>query len=975
MKFSSILIITYGRSGSTLLQDILNSVDGCLIRGENENAIFHLFQMYKKLVHNKNKRITYSHRSSSPWYGISAIDEEHLLTHMQHLVKDMLLADKISDSTIQCYGFKEIRYIGIDKAELTEYLDFLNKIFPNPAFIFNTCNIDDALKNSWWKKPQQARKKIVKLEQFFDQYTHHHPNCFQICYEDVVANGDKLKALFNFIGANYSAEQIKHILSIPYSDNPTKEATQQLSINDNTKPHFLISDAQKPVTNQSHYMPKQCPQTGMSDKMQPVKSASTHTLDSPNSTQTQPKPKNNTEKDVDKKFLFEYSIWLEKQQAIFVYVPKIACTTWKSLCRFLDGKEDWRNSRGVHNKQNNQLTFLSDILEKEQILKDKNIKKYTFVRNPYSRALSAYKNKIEPFTDIEKGTDFEILSAHQYYFKVYTEIESFIETNLPTETGVNFFGFLSWLHLSKSHRIKDRHWLPQTQITQPNIVDYDFIGYFEQLEQDGGYVLKQLGSDLPFPSKNALRYPRTDANSYLNQYYTSREIELVKQIYLDDFNNFNYDIDNIHNQTCTLHTKANLYGHDADWQYPAITEQHAFNKAKQLLPEVENIAYFGFPWATLIDKKTRTPKNNIELESKLNSFKPSLHQYSKVVTVCQHVSMLRFQDLFHTVGITDIFWAHATKDQFSLPKYPHIRIHPFPLYPVQAISLEKQALEKKYLFSFIGARANQHDLSHTRNLIFGILTNHPKGYIKFHEQWHYEAIVYEKQTKEGDQQAGQQTDYQSPVFQQIMQQSIFALCPSGTGSNSIHLWEAIAMGVIPVVLADTYLPPIEQLLWEQAVIICAETEQAIRALPKQLEKLAQDEIALQRKRQALKKIAEQYGSEVFISDIQTLFNQYTNQSGRQVIMPTMPLQHEQGSPEWLLNFVSKQILELDVKTCQTFLTAFNSYAMLETQKLKQLLKQHPQLCRQIQHCLQYCEADICNKTKQLDKLKNLNLNL
>ncbi len=40
-----LFIVTYGRSGSTLLQGILNSIPGYLIRGENRAALFHLYSL------------------------------------------------------------------------------------------------------------------------------------------------------------------------------------------------------------------------------------------------------------------------------------------------------------------------------------------------------------------------------------------------------------------------------------------------------------------------------------------------------------------------------------------------------------------------------------------------------------------------------------------------------------------------------------------------------------------------------------------------------------------------------------------------------------------------------------------------------------------------------------------------------------------------------------------------------------------
>ena len=53
LNFDVILIITYGRSGSTLLQGILNSISGVLVRGENANMCYHVFYAYQAILEAK----------------------------------------------------------------------------------------------------------------------------------------------------------------------------------------------------------------------------------------------------------------------------------------------------------------------------------------------------------------------------------------------------------------------------------------------------------------------------------------------------------------------------------------------------------------------------------------------------------------------------------------------------------------------------------------------------------------------------------------------------------------------------------------------------------------------------------------------------------------------------------------------------------------------------------------------------------
>ena len=326
--------------------------------------------------------------------------------------------------------------------------------------------------------------------------------------------------------------------------------------------------------------------------------------------------------------------------------------------------------------------------------------------------------------------------------------------------------------------------------------------------------------------------------------------------------------------------KKNILAFDSDWQYPAITEKHAYEMAKRFLTGDHyqtNVIYFAFPWATLIDKSLHGQdlEEAERLREKLFDFQKELKKYQRVITVCQHVRMLEFESLFDEVGITDIFWSHTIKEQQVLPTYPNISLHPFPLYPVQAMDVQATDIEKKYLYSFVGARATKSYMTDLRNKIIDYLSGDDRGTIVARERWHYNKIVYDgqilKKAKESDTLVDRSA---SEEFKQVMQQSVFALCPSGSGPNSIRLWEAIGFGVIPVILSDTYLPPGDLTLWYEATVICPETVEDIKALPERLAQIQQNSELLHKKRHALKKLWSKYGPDCFVYDIAQLFFQY-----------------------------------------------------------------------------------------------------
>jgi len=367
----------------------------------------------------------------------------------------------------------------------------------------------------------------------------------------------------------------------------------------------------------------------------------------------------------------------------------------------------------------------------------------------------------------------------------------------------------------------------------------------------------------------------------------------------------------------------NVIGFDSDWQYPVITEKYAYEMAHKFLINDKfnkNVVYFGFPWATLIDKlfhnQDKTEANL--LMEKLMSFKSELQKYKRVITVCQQIRMLQFEYIFNEVGITDIFWPHTTKEQKVLPSYPHISLHPFPLYPVQAVDFEETNAEKKYLYSFVGTRPSKSYLTDSRNNIINYLSGDKRGLIKAREQWHYNKIVYDYQVlKRVKETNGLLDKSASEEFKEVMNQSVFALCPSGSGPNSIRLWEAIGFGVIPVVLSDAYLPPGELTLWDEATVTCPETLEDIMALPERLAQIQKDDELVERKRRALAQVWMRYGPDCFVYDIIKLFAKYASGDLGMASLRTTPTEGLL-KPAKTQAIASKQLTKEDFKPSYTW---------------------------------------------------------
>lgn len=257
------------------------------------------------------------------------------------------------------------------------------------------------------------------------------------------------------------------------------------------------------------------------------------------------------------------------------------------------------------------------------------------------------------------------------------------------------------------------------------------------------------------------------------------------------------------------------------WQFPVITEKTAYFQEKN------NSNYIGFPWATVIDK-------NYNLQVIYNIIKPKLDTNIDYVTCCQHISFYKLGSLFSALGIKTLYTPHKVLNVNFLGK---IRLKAMPLYAVNVedkkrnkVFMDKDFMnvERKYLYSFMGGYQLGY-LTDIRQKIF--LMNHPPNtFIKNTGDWHFNAIVYGvKQNSDGSTIVKSHKDIEKEhnektnTYNHLLLNSRFSLCPSGSGPNSIRFWESLAVGAIPILLADTLeLPPHD--LWKDAILRVTERD-------------------------------------------------------------------------------------------------------------------------------------------------------
>jgi FkbM family methyltransferase len=235
--------------------------------------------------------------------------------------------------------------------------------------------------------------------------------------------------------------------------------------------------------------------------------------------------------------MLTHFIYNSERNFIFAYVPKVACTNWKCILRYLDGHENYLDTKIAHDREKSGLLYLSDMPNRDELLSDPSIRKFTFVRDPYTRILSAYANKIEPIT--QKSYSFE---NDAYFTRIWHRIEQFRIDRFPDKARIDFECFLAWLEMSGDPLTKDEHWVPQEEILGFEENKYDFIGRFENIERDAKALLHLMGCDIPFPSREAVGFPGTNAATRSAKYYSDEAISAVQRIFKRDFQYLGYNM-------------------------------------------------------------------------------------------------------------------------------------------------------------------------------------------------------------------------------------------------------------------------------------------------------------------------------------------------------------------------------------------------------------------------------------------------
>ncbi|MGA7446060.1 MAG: sulfotransferase family protein [Terriglobales bacterium] len=220
---------------------------------------------------------------------------------------------------------------------------------------------------------------------------------------------------------------------------------------------------------------------------------------------------------------------------LYFEVPKAACTQMKELLRQQQGAPplqilvgklmETRRDMFVHARENVPLPSLVDLDDatQKEVLESDSFFRFTIVRNPYTRLVSAWKNKVVP---CEPGAE-----------RLYLAIKGRLP-DMHAKDLITFDEFVNYLHAKGDLSEADPHWRRQVDHLFFEALNFSHVGKLENMAATLARFQQHLGLAEPLLAggKN-VSAPVGFAT------YNQDLADKVYSLYQEDFERLGYDDD------------------------------------------------------------------------------------------------------------------------------------------------------------------------------------------------------------------------------------------------------------------------------------------------------------------------------------------------------------------------------------------------------------------------------------------------
>jgi len=212
-----VLICATGRSGSTTLQRIINTIPNSNICGENFAAINSLLEFYKRI---KNTTVNYvpGHFTAASYESILEKNikpswyNSYNFQQIVQLIQMTIISMFKDKQSTNLWGFKEIRY---DYGAIN-YIKEFKELFPQTKVIIQIReNILKQSQSSWHKDNKNAVNLLNKTNnELYKFYNEHKEYCYFTTFEKMF-DINNIRQMFKFIDCeeHFDEKKVQDVLN------------------------------------------------------------------------------------------------------------------------------------------------------------------------------------------------------------------------------------------------------------------------------------------------------------------------------------------------------------------------------------------------------------------------------------------------------------------------------------------------------------------------------------------------------------------------------------------------------------------------------------------------------------------------------------------------------------------------------------------------------------------------------------------
>jgi hypothetical protein len=225
-----LFVVTFGRSGSTLVQGLLNALPDTLVRGENGFFVHDLYRASasaeafgREHAHHGSKQVT------SAFYGVRRLRREPFVSGSRQIAHDVLLGQHRADR-VRRLGFKEVLWHRVEPAETEDFFGWFEEVFPGARYVLNTRDVAAASTSGFWQRQDHGEAlasfaRVIEVQEFLRSTRA--DRVLDVRYEaltgEPAASDAELTRLATFVTGECDPallEKLRGVLAVGHGPNP-----------------------------------------------------------------------------------------------------------------------------------------------------------------------------------------------------------------------------------------------------------------------------------------------------------------------------------------------------------------------------------------------------------------------------------------------------------------------------------------------------------------------------------------------------------------------------------------------------------------------------------------------------------------------------------------------------------------------------------------------------------------------------------